>query len=136
MDRNGHFDVTEVPFRPSVGAPPGAAVLDFPRLLGRARRHDPDADAPMRVSFPPLITVRSGMLRCSVDFTEHQLTEGSWMWVRPGQIHQFRSGLTTAVGTVVLFPAGYLGAATAAAARLHGYAWPSPLVPEGEAGEA
>ncbi|RNF85758.1 helix-turn-helix domain-containing protein [Streptomyces botrytidirepellens] len=136
MDRNGQAEVTEVPFRPSTGAPPGAAVLDFPGLLARARGHDLDAYGPLRLSFHQLITVRSGMLRCSVDFTEHQLTEGSWMWVRPGQIHQFRSDLTAAEGTVVLFPSGYLGAATAEAARLHGSAWQVPLVPEGQAGEA
>ncbi|MFI0816626.1 AraC family transcriptional regulator [Streptomyces sp. NPDC021098] len=136
MDRNGHAEVTEVPFRPSVGVPPGAAVLDFAGLLDRARGHDLDAYAPLRLSFHQLITVRSGMLRCSVDFTEHQLTEGSWMWVRPGQVQQFRSDLTAAAGTVVLFPSGYLGAATAEAARLHGYGWQSPLVPEGEAGKA
>lgn len=136
MDRNGHTEVTEVPFRPSAGVPPGAAVLDFAGLLARARGHDLDPYAPLRLSFHQLITVRSGTLRCSVDFTEHRLTEGSWMWVRPGQVQQFRSDLTAAAGTVVLFPSGYLGAATAEAARLHGDAWQSPLVPEGEAGEA
>lgn len=131
MDRNGHTEVTEVPFRPSVGAPPGAAVLDFAGLLARARGHDLDAYAPMRLSFHQLITVRSGTLRCSADFTGHELTEGSWMWVRPGQIHQFRSDLTAAEGTVVLFPPGYLDAATATAARLDRHTRQLPLIPEG-----
>ncbi|MET7763231.1 AraC family transcriptional regulator [Streptomyces sp. NPDC005393] len=135
MDRNGQAEV-EAPFRPSVGAPPGAAVLDFPGLFARARGHDLDVYAPMRLTFHQLITVRSGVLRCSVDFTEHELTEGSWMWVRPGQIHQFRSDLTAAEGTVVLFPPGYLGAATAAAARLDRRARQRPLVPEGAAAQA
>ncbi|MGW2331993.1 AraC family transcriptional regulator [Streptomyces sp. NPDC001700] len=136
MDRNGHTEVTEVPFRPSVGAPPGAAVLDFPGLLARARSHDLDVSAPMRLTFHQLITVRSGVLRCSVDFTEHELTEGSWMWVRPGQIHQFRTGLTAAEGAVVLFPPGYLDAATATAARLDRHTRQLPLVPEGPAAHA
>ncbi|AGP60891.1 AraC family transcriptional regulator [Streptomyces rapamycinicus] len=134
MDRNGHRDVTEVPFRPSVGAPPGAAVLDFPGLAARARSHGLDVHAPMRLAFHQLITVRSGTLRCSVDFTEHELTEGGWMWVRPGQIHQFRSALGAADGAAVLFPSGYLGAATAAVARLDRPVSRSPLVvPEGAA---
>ncbi|GAA1207131.1 helix-turn-helix transcriptional regulator [Streptomyces rhizosphaericus] len=137
MDRNGHRDVTEVPFRPSVGAPPGAVVLDFPGLAARARSHGLDVHAPMRLAFHQLITVRSGTLRCSVDFTEHELTEGGWMWVRPGQIHQFRSALGAADGAAVLFPPGYLGAATAAVARLDRPASRSPLVvPEGADAEA
>ncbi|ATL80370.1 AraC family transcriptional regulator [Streptomyces malaysiensis subsp. malaysiensis] len=86
----------------------------------------------MRLAFHQLITVRSGALRCSVDFTEYELTEGGWMWVRPGQIHQFRSDLGAAEGAAVLFPSGYLGAATAAAARLDRPAPRSPLMgPEG-----
>lgn len=137
MDRNGHRDVTEVPFRPSVGAPPGAAVLDFPGLAARARSHGLDVHAPMRLAFHQLIAVRSGSLRCSVDFTEHELTEGGWMWARPGQIHQFRSPLGAAEGAAVLFPPGYLGTATAAVARLDRPASRSPLVvPEGVDAEA
>ncbi|MFE1929079.1 helix-turn-helix domain-containing protein [Streptomyces sp. NPDC059474] len=137
MDRNGHRDVTEVPFRPSVGAPPGAAVLDFPGLAARARSHGLDVHAPMRLAFHQVIAVRSGRLRCSVDFTEHELTEGGWMWARPGQIHQFRSPLGAAEGAVVLFPPGYLGTATAAVARLDRPASRSPLVvPEGADAEA
>ncbi|MGW7750179.1 helix-turn-helix domain-containing protein [Streptomyces violaceusniger] len=137
MDRNGHRDVTEVPFRPSVGAPPGAAVLDFPGLAARARSHGLDVHAPMRLAFHQLITVRSGRLRCSVDFTEHELTEGGWMWARPGQIHQFRSPLGAAEGAAVLFPPGYLGTATAAVARLDRPVSRSPLVvPEGADAEA
>ncbi|MCM3804570.1 AraC family transcriptional regulator [Streptomyces sp. DR7-3] len=137
MDRNGHREVTEVPFRLSVGAPPGAAVLDFPGLAARARSHGLDVHAPMRLAFHQLITVRCGALRCSVDFTEYELTEGGWMWVRPGQIHQFRSDLGAAEGAAVLFPSGYLGAATAAAARLDRPAPRSPLmVPEGADAEA
>ncbi|MET7936422.1 AraC family transcriptional regulator [Streptomyces sp. NPDC005322] len=136
MDRNGHADVAEVPFRPSMGAPPGAAVLDFPSLFARARGHDLDVYSPARLTFHQLITVRSGVLRCSVDFTEHELTEGSWMWVRPGQVHQFRSDLTAAEGTVVLFPPGYLGTATTAAARLNRHTRQAPLLPEGAAAQA
>lgn len=112
-------------------------MLDFPGLAARARSHGLDVHAPMRLAFHQLITVRSGTLRCSVDFTEHELTEGGWIWVRPGQIHQFRSALGAADGAAVLFPPGYLGGATAAVARLDRPASRSPLVvPEGADAEA
>ncbi|CAM5416269.1 hypothetical protein SVIOM74S_05932 [Streptomyces violarus] len=90
MNRNGHEDVTDLPFRPSVGAPSGVAVLDFAGLLGRAHGHGVDAFAPLRPASHHLITVRSGALRCSLDFTDHTLSEGDWLWARPGQILRVR----------------------------------------------
>ncbi|POX42289.1 AraC family transcriptional regulator [Streptomyces sp. Ru73] len=138
MDRNGHppHDVAEVPYRSSAGAPPGAEVLDFPGLLARARGHGVDPYAPKRPAFHELIAVRSGTLRCSVDFTEHELTAGSWLWVRPGQISEYRSGLTGAEGTVVLFQPGFLSPATVEAARVDQHEWREPLTPVGPDGEA
>src|SRR4051812_37683681 len=106
MDRNGHASITEVPFRDTAGVPPGAEVLDLAALEARARGHDVDPYSPIRPAFHHLITVRSGRLSCSVDFTDHAVTDGEWLWVRPGQILQFRSDLTTAEGTVVLFQPG------------------------------
>ncbi|WP_030622347.1 helix-turn-helix transcriptional regulator [Streptomyces sclerotialus] len=118
MDRNRHASITEVPFRATAGAPPGAEVLALAALANRARGHDVDAYSPMRPAFHHLIAVRSGRLTCSVDFTDHAVTDGDWLWVRPGQILQFRSGLTTTEGTVVLFQPGFLGAAATGAARV------------------
>jgi AraC-like DNA-binding protein len=131
MDRNGHADVTEVLYRASAGAPPGAELLDFIGLFARARGHDVDPYSPKRLAFHELITVRSGILRCSVDFTEHVLTEGDWLWVRPGQIHQFRSDLTAAEGIVVLFQPGFLSPATVEAARVDQPSRQQPLIPAG-----
>lgn len=137
MDRNGRIGVTQVPFRASAGAPPGAEVLGLAALLPRARSHDVDAYSPLRPTFHHLITVRSGQLNCSVDFTEHVLTEGSWLWVQPGQILQFRSDLAAAEGTVVLFQPGFLGAATVDAARVDRPSLrAAPLTPQDGAQEA
>ncbi|MFG2225033.1 AraC family transcriptional regulator [Streptomyces sp. NPDC048644] len=137
MDRNGqHTDVTELPYRSAAGAPPGAEVLDFPGLLARAQGHGIDPYAPKRPGFHELITVRSGTVRCAVDFTEHELTEGDWLWVRPGQIHQYRSGLSDADGTVVLFLPGFLNSATVEAARVDQHPWQRPVTPTGADGQA
>jgi AraC-like DNA-binding protein len=131
MGENGHFDVTEVPYRASVGAPPGVEVLNFIGLFARARGHDVDPYSPKRLAFHELITVRSGTLRCSVDFTEHVLTEGAWLWVRPGQIQQLSSDLTAAEGAVVLFQPSFLSPATVELARVDQSFRQQPLMPEG-----
>ncbi|GAA2308964.1 AraC family transcriptional regulator [Streptomyces caniferus] len=136
MDRNGPADVTEVPFRASAGAPPGAEVLGFADLLARARGHGVDPYATKRLAFHELIAVRTGTLRCSVDFTEHELTPGSWLWVRPGQISQYHSDLTLAEGTVVLFLPGFLSPATAEAARVDQHDGTRSLTPRGAEGDA
>jgi AraC-like DNA-binding protein len=131
MDKNGHADVADVPYRTSAGALPGVEVLDLVGLFARARGHDVDPYSPKRLAFHELITVRSGVLRCSVDFTEHVLTEEDWLWVRPGQIHQFRSDLTAAEGTVVLFQPGFLSPATVDAARIDQPSQQQALIPAG-----
>jgi AraC-like DNA-binding protein len=131
MDRNGHIVVTDVPYRTSVGAPPGVEVFDFIGLLARARGHDVDLYSPKRLAFHELITVRSGTLRYSVDFTEHVLTEGAWMWLRPGQIQQFCSDLTAAEGAVVLFERSFLSPSIVEFARVDQPSWQQPLIPVG-----
>ncbi|MFD8424526.1 helix-turn-helix domain-containing protein [Streptomyces sp. NPDC059466] len=136
MDKNGHADVTEVPYRTSAGAPPGVEVLGFADLTARARGHGVDPYSPVRVAFHELITVRTGTLSCSLDFTDHELSEGDWLWARPGQIHQFRSDLAAAEGTVVLFQPGFLDTTTAEVARVDQYFPYRPLTPSGAAGKA
>jgi AraC-like DNA-binding protein len=118
MDRNGHTEVIEVPYRVSAGSPPGAEVLSLVDLVARATGHGVDPYAPLRPAFHHLIAVRSGALHCSVDFSDHALARGNWLWVRRGQILQFRSDLTAAQGTVVLFQPGFLSAATVETARV------------------
>ena len=111
--------VTEVPFHEPVGTLPGVAVLSFEALVERARGHRVDPHAPMRPDFHHLITVTGGRLVTAVDFTDHLLGQGDWLWVRPRQILQFQADLTVATGTVVLFRSGFLDDATVTAADVH-----------------
>jgi len=126
MDKNGQADIASVPYRAGVGAPPGVEVLDFPGLLARAEGHGVEVYSLKRNEFHELIAIRSGTLRCSVDFTEHELTAGDWLWVRPGQVHQYRSDLRAVGGGIVLFPAAFLGTATAEAAGVDRGGWQPP----------
>lgn len=124
MDRNGH--ITDVPYRAGDGVPPGVEVLDFPGLISRATGHDVEMYSPKRHEFHELIAVRGGTLRTSVDFSERELTAGDWLWVRPGQVHQYRSDLREAEGRIILFVASFLGTATAEAASVDRGTWHSP----------
>lgn len=110
--------VTGVPFRESAGTLPGIAVLSFPGLLDRARGHQVDQYSPMRPDFHHLVTVSEGALGVSVDFTEYQLTQGDWLWVRPLQVMQFRRNLASCQGRIILFRCGFLDEATAAGASI------------------
>ncbi|WP_416966717.1 helix-turn-helix transcriptional regulator [Streptomyces sp. 4F14] len=113
MKKNGHTGgITAVPFVPTAGALPGAEVIDFPRLLDRAGRRGVDVTRPVRLGFHELITVREGELRCSVDFTAYTLRPGGWLWVWPEQIVQYEAGHTDCDGRLVVFSAGFPGAAT------------------------
>ncbi|MFI1069342.1 helix-turn-helix domain-containing protein [Streptomyces puniciscabiei] len=135
MDKNGQprptgrTEVTSVPYRAAVGAPPGAEVFDLSALSGRAHGHGVDPYAAKRPTFHELIAVRGGRLRCSLDFGACELTAGDWLWVRPGQVHQYDSDLAAADGVVVLFTPGFLTPATVQAARVDQPVWRSPLTP-------
>ncbi|GAA2902046.1 hypothetical protein GCM10010524_37370 [Streptomyces mexicanus] len=121
--------ITDVPFRPSPGGPPGVEVWDFPRLAERASRHGVDLYRPLRAEFHHLITVRSGALRTWLDGAEHVLRPGAWLWIRPGQVYRFRDGVDRAEGTVLLFTPGFLDAATLSAAGFDPPHPDHPLVP-------
>ncbi|MFC9057186.1 AraC family transcriptional regulator [Streptomyces sp. NPDC057074] len=83
----------------------------------RARRHGLDLHQPLRAEFHHLITVRSGAVRTWLDSAEHVVRAGAWLWIRPGQVYRFPSGVDGAEGTVLLFTPGFLDAATLTAAR-------------------
>ncbi len=116
MVKNGHDEIRDVRYRapsPEVG---GIEVLSLAELHRRMGSR-PGLDTAQRIDFHQLLTVHRGALRHMVDFTDHTLDPGSWLWVRPGQIQQFRqsSGVT---GTLVLFQPGVLDTPTAAQTRL------------------
>ncbi|MEU7723212.1 helix-turn-helix domain-containing protein [Streptomyces tibetensis] len=113
MGKNGHVDraeITDVPYRPLLSAPLGMDVLDFAELRDRGRRRGIDLTAPQRPAFHHLIHVHggSGPLRHTVDFSDHTLRPGSWLRIRPGQVHQYSPDeLAPARGTIVIWQPGF-----------------------------
>ncbi|POX40696.1 hypothetical protein C3486_12575 [Streptomyces sp. Ru73] len=99
-------------------------VLDFAELRIRGDRRGIDLAAPQRPDFHHLIHVGAGTLRHTVDFSEHVLGPGSWLWVRSGQVHQYTpEDLAAARGTLVIWKPGFVDAEVPFEQ--------GPLVPEG-----
>ncbi|MFI7010401.1 helix-turn-helix transcriptional regulator [Streptomyces sp. NPDC050145] len=124
MVKNGHEAIQEVAYAPPPAAAAGIEVLTIAELRERMLRGGPEAvrDAegaghPQRPEFHLLLAVRRGRLSHMVDFTDHVLTDGGWLWVRPGQVQRF-GDLSTASGTLVLFRPDVLDPATAADVHL------------------
>ncbi|WP_217552235.1 AraC family transcriptional regulator [Streptomyces sp. GbtcB6] len=118
MVKNRHAasrEIPELPFAAPAGTPTGAEVMSLAELRGRVPQ--PSLARPQRPDFHQLLTLTSGELRQTVDFTEHVLRPGSWLWVRPGRVHQW-GNLANAEGTLILFQQDMLDAATAVAARV------------------
>lgn len=110
MGKNGQpvGAIPDVAYRPYLQAPIGMDVVGFAELLERGRRRGITLSAPQRPSFHHLIHVGSGALRHTVDFSDHTLTEGSWLWVRPRQVHRyFPDDLAAAQGTIVIWQPGF-----------------------------
>ena len=83
-------DITGRLFAPAVepaahdGRGPSIEIVTLSRL-----RAGCDASAltrPFRSELHCLLTLSSGAMRHSVDFTEHALTPGQWLWARPGKV--------------------------------------------------
>ncbi|WP_207219427.1 helix-turn-helix transcriptional regulator [Zhihengliuella halotolerans] len=91
-------------------------MLSLDQLRQRMQNQTSTGQA-QRLDFHQLLTVEHGMLRHMVDFTDYTATPGAWLWVRPGQVQQFRD-LTTGSGWLVLFQPGVMDPATSDQARL------------------
>ncbi len=85
-------------------------ILTLARL--RSSGDAPALARPFRSDRHCLLTLTSGSMRHSVDFTEHALAPGQWLWARPGQVQQW-GGLEQAEGTVIRFATGFLDPDTA-----------------------
>ncbi|RKE22300.1 AraC family transcriptional regulator [Streptomyces sp. TLI_171] len=110
--------IPEVPFTAPPGGPAGVEVMTLAELRARrATATGRNFHRPQRPAFHHLLTLDHGTLCHTVDFTEHAVGPGSWLWVRPGQVQQW-GGLDGADGTLVLFEPGFPDPATVAAARL------------------
>ncbi|NUK23229.1 helix-turn-helix domain-containing protein [Streptomyces lunaelactis] len=129
QEARGSRMITELAFTPPVGTSAGVEVLSLADL--RARVGPERLAGPSRHDFHVLVTLTSGSLRQTVDFTRHTLSLGSWLWVRPGQVHQW-GDITQAEGTLILFERDFPDPATAAAARLDEPHAPVVRTPNGE----
>ncbi|WP_405915300.1 helix-turn-helix transcriptional regulator [Streptomyces sp. NBC_00728] len=109
--------VHEVPFAAHVGTPAGLEVISLAALRARSRTHGADLGLPRRPGFHQVLTLDSGALRQSVDFTAHHVERGSWLWTRPGQVLQW-GDLTRAEGTLIAFEREFPDPGTVRAARL------------------
>ncbi|WP_320782092.1 AraC family transcriptional regulator [Streptomyces sp. CRN 30] len=110
----GGVTITEVAYRPSLGAPLGMDVVDFAELRARGRRRGIDLSGPQRPAFHHLVHLHpdSAPLPHTVDFTRHLVPPGGWLWVRPGQVHQYAAELeepgSGADGVLVIWRPGFV----------------------------
>ncbi|WP_216591349.1 AraC family transcriptional regulator [Streptomyces brasiliscabiei] len=126
MVKNGHDEIQEVPYDPPPAAAAGIEVMTITELRERMRRHGGtrgarDAEGtghPQRPDFHLLLAVDRGPLWHMADFADYALTDGTWLWVRPGQVQRF-GDLRTASGTLLLFRSDVLDSATAAETHLN-----------------
>jgi AraC-like DNA-binding protein len=110
-------EIRDIGFAAPVGLPPGLEVMTLADLRGRAAdRMGADFMRPQRPRFHHLVALRRGRLRQTIDFTGYDLEPGTWLWVRPGQVHQW-GDLTSADGTLIIFEQGFLDPATSAHIR-------------------
>ncbi|MEV0321047.1 helix-turn-helix domain-containing protein [Streptomyces sp. NPDC050658] len=124
-------DIPEVVFAAPAGTPAPVEVLSLAALRERARGGPADRmRRPQRPDFHHLLTVRSGSLAHMVDFTDYVLEPGGWLWVRPGQVHQW-GDLDGAEGTVVFFEREFLDPSAAVAAGVDDAYAPPVRVPAG-----
>ncbi|MER7011563.1 helix-turn-helix domain-containing protein [Saccharopolyspora sp. NPDC000359] len=102
-------EITDVAYRPGSNAPIGMDAIDFAELCSRAERRAIDLAEPQRPDFHHLIHVHAdaAALPHVVDFTEHVIPAGGWLWVRPGQVHQYGT-LTRSRGTIVFWRPGFV----------------------------
>ncbi|WP_406397961.1 helix-turn-helix transcriptional regulator [Streptomyces sp. NBC_00879] len=127
--------IPEVAFAAPVGTPAGVEVLSLAQLRSRIGPEQGRMVAPGRPDFHHLLTLTSGSLWQTVDFTGYALRPGSWLWARPGQVYQW-GDITQAEGTVIIFERDFPDPATTAAARLDDPHAPVVRVPRGDDIEA
>ncbi|MGW1534702.1 helix-turn-helix transcriptional regulator [Streptomyces aureus] len=104
-------------FAPPFGAPAGLEVISLAALRARPRVRGTGLGAPQRPAVHQVLTLTSGTLRQTVDFTPHDIGPDGWLWTRPGQVVQW-GDLARAEGTLITFDRDFPGPATVRAARL------------------
>lgn len=84
---------------------------------------------PKRSDFHWLLAVTKGSGVHEVDSTEYSLSVGSWLWVRPGQMHRWRDPLTYEA-TAVLFEPSLLKPQTLLAQEMTKRRGPAHWLPD------
>lgn len=105
-----HQPIAPVTYQPPAGKAGEVEATTVTAMLERA-----GAAAFVDVQRPEfhfLLLPTTGVERHMLDFTEHTLTPGSVLWVRPGQVQRW-GDLAAYDGWVLIFPAGLLDPATA-----------------------
>lgn len=121
IGQNPHEPVPVAVFAARPNWPAGGEVLSLAGLRSRV-----DADVltrPQRPAFHSALTLAAGTVTATVDFVDVQTEGGEWLWVRPGQVLQWRD-FAGAEGTLVLFRPEELGPETAAVTRSAGFGGP------------
>ncbi|GAA0242175.1 AraC family transcriptional regulator [Cryptosporangium japonicum] len=128
MVKNRHAgQIRELGFAAPAGRPRGVETLSLEEFRSRAVADL--AGPPRRPTFHHLLTLERGTLRHVVDFADHTVEPGGWLWVRPSQVHQW-GDLAGAEGTLVLFEPDFLDPATVVAARLNDAYAPTVYEPD------
>jgi AraC-like DNA-binding protein len=108
-------DITGRLFAPASEPAPrnGTPVIEI-LSLARLRASDGAAELarPFRSDRHCLLTLTAGATRYAVDFAEHDVTPGQWLWARPGQVQRW-GALDRAEGTVIRFATEFLDPDTA-----------------------
>ena len=109
-----HQPIAPVTYQPPEGKAGEVEATTVAAMLQRA-----GADAFVEVQRPEfhfLLLPTTGVEKHMLDFTDHTLTPGSVLWVRPGQVQRW-GDLTAYDGWVLIFPAGLLDPVTAELTR-------------------
>lgn len=134
MVRNGHRAIPEIQYVPPTPAASGVEVMPLAELRERMRRHGSAHEA-QRPEFHLMMAVERGSVRHMVDFRDHVVERGQWLWVRPGQVQRF-GDLAGASGWVVMFPPGSVPSAATAGVMLDDPFGPTVVSPGPDLGAA
>jgi AraC-like DNA-binding protein len=116
----------KVVFQPPAGTPAGMEVMTLADFRDRTRDWPWHIATPHRQDFHTLMLVTAGTLRHRVDFTGYVLPPGSWLWIRPGQVHQWQNP-DQAEAILILFQEDFVAPETAELAGLRASVAPMPL---------
>jgi AraC-like DNA-binding protein len=116
----------KVAFQPPAGTPAGVEVMTLADFRDRIRDWPWHIATPHRAGFHALMLVTAGTLRHRVDFTGYVLPPGSWLWIRPDQVHQWQN-LDHVEAVLIFFQEDFVAPETAELAGLGTGTAPMPL---------